>query len=223
MALAPYPAYSSSDASAVPNLPSHWTSKRLRYVCSINPSGSELGLSPGTLVSFIPMEAVGEGGGLSLEAEKSIEDIGTGYTFFANGDVVVAKITPCFENGKGALAENLKNGVAFGTTELHVLRPGLELDPRFLFYVSMSKHFRNVGESEMYGAGGQKRIPESFIKDFRLGLPPRSDQTAIADFLDRKTARCQKEGPFATFGGKTARRDYEGSYQRPRFVSTDEK
>jgi type I restriction enzyme S subunit len=136
------------------------------------------------------MEAVGELGGLDLSASKPIGDIGSGYTYFADNDVVVAKITPCFENGKGALARGLRNGVAFGTTELHVLRAKpTELHPEYLFYLSISYPFRGAGEASMYGAGGQKRLPESFIKDLRWTLPPLSEQRAIAAFLDRATAR----------------------------------
>lgn len=178
-----------SDASGVAEVPSHWAVKRLRFAARLNPSRGEIDLPSDALVSFVPMDAVGEGGGLALNTERPLDDIGSGYTYFANGDVVVAKITPCFENGKGALAAGLKNGIALGTTELHVVRPGIELEPRFLFYISIADHFRDIGESEMYGAGGQKRIPDTFIKDFRAALPPRSEQCEIADFLDRETAR----------------------------------
>jgi type I restriction enzyme S subunit len=108
---------------------------------------------------------------------------------FEDGDVVVAKITPCFENGKAALAQSLRNGVAFGTTELHVLRAGNRLDRRFLFYLTISHTFRALGESEMYGAGGQKRVPPEFPKDFRVPLPPIDEQQTIARFLDSKAAQ----------------------------------
>lgn len=139
-------------------------------------------------VSFVPMEGVGEYGGLSLDKEKTLDDIGDGYTYFADGDVVIAKITPCFENGKGALAAGLTNGAAFGTTELHVVRAGPNLDRCFLFYLTISPGFRDLGEAHMYGAGGQKRVPEAFIKDFRTPLPPLDEQRAIVRFLDAKTA-----------------------------------
>ena len=145
-------------------------------------------LVPDAEVSFVPMEAVGEYGGLNLSETRPIADIGPGYTPFQNGDVVVAKITPCFENGKGALAAGLSNGVAFGTTELHVLRPSRSLDRRYLFYLTLSNGYRNTGEAEMYGAGGQKRVPPEFNKDFRTPVPPLAEQLAIANFLDRKTA-----------------------------------
>jgi type I restriction enzyme S subunit len=184
-----YPKYQASDASGAPELPIHWRSKRLRYVSRVNPSKSEITLGPDAPVSFIPMEAVGEYGGLRLDAERLLDEIDPGYTYFADNDVVVAKITPCFENGKGALARGLTNGVAFGTTELHVIRAGDELDPRFLFYISISVHFRKIGESEMYGAAGQKRIADTFIKDFQVGLPPLTEQKTICDFLDQETTR----------------------------------
>jgi type I restriction enzyme S subunit len=135
------------------------------------------------------MEAVGEYGGLNLDVTRPFGEVGTSYTEFEDGDVLVAKITPCFENGKGALAEGLANGAALGTTELHVLRalPGLER--RFLFYLTISSVYRKRGEAEMYGAGGQKRVPPEFNKDFPTPLPPSKEQRTIADFLDAETAK----------------------------------
>ena len=135
------------------------------------------------------MEAVGEYGGLDLDQTKPLDKVTSGYTPFREGDVLVAKITPCFENGKGAVACGLTNGAGFGTTELHVLRPGPDLDRRFLFYVSISVTFRRLGEGGMYGAGGQKRVTTAFISDFRTPLPPLAEQRASAGFLDRATAR----------------------------------
>lgn len=144
--------------------------------------------SPETAVTFVPMEAVGEWGGLDTTASRSLGDVLAGYTFFRDGDVLVAKITPCFENGKGAVATGLLNGFGFGTTELHVMSPSPALDSRFLFYVTISHPFRMLGQGEMFGAGGQKRVPESFLLDYRLGLPALTDQKAIVAFLDRRTA-----------------------------------
>lgn len=185
----PYPEYKESGVEWLGEVPRHWEPKRLRFALRTNPSSKEIKLAPEDLVSFVVMDAVGEYGGLRLDSEKELSEVGSGYTFFATNDVVVAKITPCFENGKGAIAENLANGVAFGTTELHVLRPGPNLDPEYLFYITISNLFRNLGESEMYGAGGQKRVPESFIKDFVAALPNSPEQQTIARFLDHKTAQ----------------------------------
>lgn len=182
-----YPSYQVSDSNGFPE---HWQAKRLRFAVKLNPSKNEIPLSDSELVSFVPMDAVGEYGGIRLDEDKELGEIGSGYTYFRDNDVVVAKITPCFENGKGAIAKGLTNECAFGTTELHILRADLELlDPDFLFYLTVSDWFRDLGESEMYGAGGQKRVPEDFIKNLVTGLPPKTEQQAIVGFLDHKTAQ----------------------------------
>ncbi|UUE10154.1 restriction endonuclease subunit S [Dickeya zeae] len=182
-----YPTYPNYSPEGIP---STWEKKRLRFVLKMNPSKNEIELDNSDLVSFVPMDAVGEYGGIRLSEEKELGEIGSGYTYFADEDVVVAKITPCFENGKGALAKGLTNKTAFGTTELHVMRTNSSLlDPHFLFYLTISDLFRKTGESEMYGAGGQKRVPESFFKDFRAGLPSMEEQQTITRFLDFKTVQ----------------------------------
>lgn len=179
-----YPEYS------LDGVPASWEQKRLRFALRMNPSKNEIDLADSDMVSFVPMDAVGEYGGIRLNEEIELGEISSGYTYFRDDDVVVAKITPCFENGKGALAKGLKNKTAFGTTELHVMRASPEqLEPQFLFYLTISDLFRKIGESEMYGAGGQKRVPESFIKDFPAGLPSIGEQQTIARFLDCKTTQ----------------------------------
>ena len=170
-------------------LPKNWTRRRLRFDAQLNPKKSSIDIEPDELVSFVAMDAVGEYGGMNLDDVRELEDVYNGYTYFADGDICVAKITPCFENGKGAIAEGLTNGVGFGTTELHVIRPEAGIDRRYLFYVTIADDFRKVGESEMYGAGGQKRINEGFIKDWMPPLPPLNTQQRIAQFLDEKTAQ----------------------------------
>lgn len=179
-----YPEYSQY------GFPAFWKEKRLRFAIEMNPSKQESKIDASDLVSFVPMDAVGEYGGIRLDDEREMGEIGSGYTYFCDDDVVVAKITPCFENGKGALAKGLKNKTAFGTTELHVMRAlSAQLLPEFLFYLTISHVFRKRGESEMYGAGGQKRVPETFIKDFEAALPSINEQKTIARFLDHKTAQ----------------------------------
>lgn len=186
----PYPYYKNSGVEWLGQIPAHWDLKRIKFAAELNPLGSEArGLSAHTEVSFVPMEAVGELGGLDLSRRKFLGDVGAGYTYFRDGDIVVAKITPCFENGKGALAEGLANGLAFGTTELHVFRANSLLNTRFLFYMTLGDALRRLGEADMYGAGGQKRVSESFFRNLKHPLPPEPEQRAIADFLDRETAR----------------------------------
>lgn len=170
-------------------VPNHWEVKRGRFAMQINPPSPRLrSLKSEDEVSFVPMDAVGVQGGLSLGQTRVIEDIAGGYTEFQDGDVVVAKITPCFENGKAALASDLTNGAAYGTTELHVLRADNDLDRKFLFYVAVSDTFLKLGESEMYGAGGQKRVPPEFPKNYRMAVPPPQEQKVIADYLDKEMA-----------------------------------
>lgn len=188
MQYAGYPDYTTIDKGVTH--PKDWPAARLRFFILSNPVKSEVASwDDDTLVSFVPMDAVGENGGIDLSKEKPIDDVYSGYTYFTDGDIVIAKITPCFENGKGAIAVGLKNGVAFGTTEFHVIRPHKGISKRWLFYLSMSDAFRKIGASEMLGAGGQKRVPETFIKDFRTGIPSATEQQKIADFLDWKTAQ----------------------------------
>ena len=186
--LEPHPKLKSSGVEWLGEVPAHWEVKRGRFCADVNPQPFR-SLHPDSEASFVPMEAVGEYGGLNLSQTRYVFEVNSGYTEFKDGDVVVAKITPCFENGKGALATGLLNGIGFGTTELHVLRPFENLDVRFLFYFSISQVFRNMGEGEMYGAGGQKRVPPEFCKDIQIPLPPVEEQRAIATFLDRAIAK----------------------------------
>jgi type I restriction enzyme S subunit len=186
----PYPEYKDSGIEWLGKIPTHWQVKRLKNVASINPSKSEIGPIPTSLqVSFVPMEAVGEFGGLNLTSSREVGEVASGYTYFRDGDVLVAKITPCFENGKGALARGLENGIGFGTTELHVLRPTRQLVAEFLAYLTFADAFRRLGQTEMKGAAGQQRVPDDFVKHFSAPVPSLSEQRMIADFLNRETAK----------------------------------
>lgn len=184
----PYPIYKDSGQDWLGEIPANWDLKRLRFMLSVRPTQTEVkGLSKDTPVSFLPMEFIGDDGTFDHENSKTIGEIGSGYTYFAEGDVTVAKITPCFENGKGALMVGLINGIGYGSTELHVLRPKSRLDKYFLYYLTISHPFRAIGFSYMYGTGGQKRVPEEFIRDFRIGIPSPAEQQSIVAFLDEET------------------------------------
>ncbi len=186
-----YPKYKESGVEWLGQVPEHWEVSRLRFICEVNPRKSETStLEADTIVSFLPMDAIGEDGSLNLEQEKTLGDVLTGYTYFREGDVTLAKITPCFENGKGAIMSGLTNGIGFGTTELIVARPQAQkTTARLLQYLFRSRVFRSLGEAHMYGAGGQKRVSDEFIREYRAGIPPLAEQTAIADFLDQETAK----------------------------------
>ncbi len=186
-----YPKYKDSGIAWLGKVPEHWEVKRLRFVAELNPSKSEIrALDRDIKVSFLPMEAIGDDGSLNLEREKAVGEVETGYTYFRDGDVAVAKITPCYENGKGALMKGLLNGIGFGTTELIVARPKHDqITGAYLHCLFISPDFRKIGESHMYGAGGQKRVPDAFVRDFATAFPPLSEQFHITDFLDRETAK----------------------------------
>ena len=172
---------------------STWPVKRMRFLVRRDVSEERKRLLDGvpraTRATFLPMEAVGDRGDLDLSTTRYVDDVRNGYTQFVDGDVLIAKITPCFENGKGALVSATLNGIGFGTTELHVLTPTSEIDGRYLYYTTVSDRFRKLGEARMFGAAGQKRVPEEFVANYRVPVPPIEQQRAIADYLDRETAR----------------------------------
>jgi type I restriction enzyme S subunit len=134
-------------------------------------------------VSFLGMTDVSEDGKIINNNIRKYAEVSKGYTPFRDGDILVAKITPCFENGKGALVHSLTNGIGFGSTEFHVLRPSEQIDPYLLLNITQSKPFRVLGESEMSGSAGQKRVPSSFIADYEIPLPPLPEQRKIAAIL----------------------------------------
>lgn len=187
-----YPAYKDSGVQWLGEIPAHWNLLRLKYAAKVNPSKTEIsGLPKDLEVSFIPMELVGNGE-LFLEQKKSLSDIGQGFTYFRNLDVIVAKITPCFENGKGAIALGLENGIGFGTTELHVLRAKEIVQREFLYYLTISYPFRAAGTVLMRGTAGQKRVPDDFISNFLTPLPPPKEQGPIVAFLNRNLSEIDR-------------------------------
>lgn len=166
---------------------------RLRHLAQINPSCAAFDrLSPDGELTFLPMEAVwpGERFDVSRRCTKSV--VATGYTRFQEGDIIVPKITPTFEAGRAVLVHGLLNNTGAGTTELHVLRAGPLVDPRFLFYVVNTHGFLKLGEAEMYGVAGQQRVPDDFLRNLPVVLLPLDEQRRIADFLDFETNRIDR-------------------------------
>ena len=160
----------------------------------LNPNKKEL-LNFNGNVSFLPMSNVSENGKIDLSINRNIDDVRKGFTFFKDNDVIVAKITPCFENGKGAPVFGLLNGVGFGSTEFHVLRPKNTVNTVWLYHVTMLSKFRLEGEKKMTGSGGQRRITKDFINNFKLNIPPLYLQNEFADFVvqvDKSQFACQK-------------------------------
>jgi type I restriction enzyme S subunit len=155
-------------------------------VADVNPGFPRYSdLAPESLVSFLPMASVSESGEIITQDERPFGEVSKGYTYFAAGDVLMAKITPCMENGKAIFIQKLKHPVGFGSTEFHVLRPGSEIDGKYLFYMIWNPLFRKEAGRNMTGTAGQKRVPSSFLKDSKIPLPPLPEQKRIAAILDK--------------------------------------
>lgn len=160
---------------------------KLGEVCDINPKIQVT--DDHVEVSFVPMQNVSEDGIIYLSETRLYGEVKKGFTSFHNGDVLFAKITPCMENGKGGIVKNLKNGLGFGSTEFHVLRPHSDIVlSDWLYYLTSWPVFRKECEKNMTGSAGQKRVPKSFLEEYKLFLPPLETQRHIAAVLDKVSA-----------------------------------
>lgn len=166
---------------------------RLDEVCDINPRMPKI-LADEDVVSFLPMAAVSEDGLINFEEQRAFREVKKGYTYFERGDVLLAKITPCFENGKATRTLSLKQAHGFGSTEFHVLRPLKSVDSSYLFHMIWNSKFRALGAGNMSGSAGQKRIPAEFLKRVEIPLPTLNEQRRIAAILDKADAlRCKSK------------------------------
>lgn len=163
---------------------------RLRHVAKVNPSTPRFKrLRAEDQLTFMPLEAVWPDAWRGRTRVLRKDSVEQGYTRFQDGDVLLPKITPTFEANRSILVNNLLNGVGAGTTELHVLRPGSSIDPTFLLYVVRSETFLRLGEHEMYGVAGQKRLDNEFVLNHEVWLPALPEQRLLADFLEKESAR----------------------------------
>lgn len=161
-------------------LPPGWAWTTLGEVAYVNTRPDTSKLDEGTPVTFIPMAAVQEVCGKYDGSQvRPYGQVKKGYTPFKNGDLIFAKITPCMENGKSALVDQLVNGIGYGSTEFHVITATSALEPKYAFYLVTSKQFRGEAEHNMRGAAGQKRVPPHFLTDYPLPLPPLAEQRRI--------------------------------------------
>ena len=151
--------------------------------CELNPKKPE-NINENLIVSFVPMADVSEDGKIECYQVRPYKDVKKGFTYFADNDVIFAKITPCMENGKGAVAQGLINGMAFGSTEFHVLRPQKEkTNPYWLYVLTSLNSFRVAARKRMTGTGGQLRVPVRFLDNYPIYLPPIELQNQFADFV----------------------------------------
>jgi len=165
----------------------NWQVKALTEVCEINPRLSrDHGLADDALVSFVPMAAVDEVSGVIRDKqERQLGQVKRGYTAFCDDDVLFAKITPCMENGKAAIASDLLGGVGFGSTEFHVLRPKPGVLPEWIYYFVRREPFRHEAKRNFTGTAGQQRVPTTFLASCRIPVPPIDEQRRIVDLLSR--------------------------------------
>lgn len=169
-------------------VPEHWEVKKLKYLAKLSPSKSEITCNHEESCSFIPMEKL-KLNTLVLDEIKQIKNVYSAYTYFRDEDLLIAKVTPCFENKNFAIAKNLVNSIGFGSSEIYVLRTYNNLLNKFLFYRLQEQNFMEIAISKMSGTGGLKRVPSEFINNFQLALPPFCEQQKIADYLDKQTAK----------------------------------
>jgi type I restriction enzyme M protein len=155
-------------------------------VCTVNPPKSEIASLPSdTLVAFVPMADVQENRiSFTPKETRRLDELGASYTYFRDGDVLLAKVTPCFENGKAGIARTLINGVGFGSSEFYVLRPGDNALPEFVYFCITHSRFREQAIQQMTGTGGLQRVPRAYVENFKIPLPPLDTQKQIVNEIE---------------------------------------
>lgn len=166
------------------------SNKKLSEIAQINPRKDFGALKSSNDVSFVPMDSVDDvTGAITKKQTKTLGAVSKGYTFFQNGDVLFAKITPCMENGKCAVANNLTNGIGFGSTEFYVIRAKDGILPEYLWHFLRQERIRKEAKTHFTGAAGHKRVPKGFMENLEVpvpmkdGKPDTQEQRRIVDEL----------------------------------------
>ncbi|MBI5184626.1 MAG: N-6 DNA methylase [Nitrospinae bacterium] len=159
---------------------------RIGDVCTINPRKSQLtDVATDTRISFVPMTDLNEHCmAFKPREEKRLSEVGASYTYFEDNDVLLAKVTPCFENGKAGIARGLLNGIGFGSSEFYVLRPNDLVLPEWIYFCVMHPSFRDAAVAQMTGTGGLQRVPKSYVEGFQIPLPPLEVQKEIVSEIE---------------------------------------
>ena len=170
-----------------------WGLTTLGECCELNPKRPR-NINDELLVSFVPMPAVSEDGKIDCSDIKPYKEVRKGFTYFAENDVLFAKITPCMENGKGAVAKGLEGGIGSGSTEFHVLRPiPGKSNPYWLYILTMFESFRVGARKVMTGTGGQLRVPIGYLNDYPISLPPIDLQERFEEIVHQSDKSKLKE------------------------------
>ena len=166
-----------------PHIPIHpdWPMVQVGEACIVNPRKSELAdLDGSTVVSFVPMSDIGENAMFFEPKEtKRLDEVTASYTYFKDGDVLLAKVTPCFENGKAGIVRGLHHGIGFGSSEFYVLRPTDSVLPEWIFVCVATPSFRAWATLQMTGTGGLQRVPRMAVEGYKIPLPPLEIQQQI--------------------------------------------
>ena len=168
---------------------SHWETIRLGDICELNPRKSEVKDFEGD-VSFVPMVVISDTDMyFSVQEVRPLKEVYTGYTYFRDNDVLLAKVTPCFENGKSGLAKNLENGIGFGSSEFFVLRANPDrVLPEYIYYIINSNRFISEGTPQMTGTGGLRRLTKDFVLNYPVSLPSLDEQRKIVNQTEGEIA-----------------------------------
>ncbi len=199
------------------SLPKGWEIKKLGEVCTIKPPKkfAKEQLSDEEFITFLPMADLKEFNHYINPVQiKKLKDVYKGYVYFENNDVLLAKITPCFENGKLGIAQNLKNGIGFGSSEYMVFRPGANISSEYIYYFLSLDFIRNEGKYRMTGAVGHKRIPVEYISNQNLIVPPLPEQKRIVAILDRVFSVIERSRNNAEQNLKNAKELFESYLNR---------
>jgi type I restriction enzyme S subunit len=174
-------------------LPSRWRWAKLGEVCELNPRRPEIVRDDDEPTSFIPMSAVDDINGVVSNLElRPYTEIKKGYTYFAEGDILFAKITPCMQNGKHAIARGLREGIGFGSTEFHIIRPTSDVSSEWIHKFIRQPSILHLAIGFFSGAVGQQRVPEAFLSNLEIPLPPLAEQKRIAAMLNEEMAAIEK-------------------------------
>ena len=163
-------------------VPEHWFITKIKYLAEITPPKSQLKYNNSDQCTFLPMEKL-KTNSIVKDEKCLISDVIAGYTYFENGDILMAKVTPCFENKNIAIANDLENGIGFGSSEIYVLRPNEKIVTEFLFFRLQEDNFMAAATGAMTGAGGLKRVPSDFIANYSMALPPKDEIPEIVSHI----------------------------------------
>ena len=191
-----------------------WELKALGDVCEIAPKKAlvKKTLTDEQLVSFVPMDHLGElESHFTAKEDRQLSSVYKGYTYFCDNDVIIAKITPCFENGKMGVVSGMTNGVGFGSSEFVPIRGQGKTLPKYLFYYLLRNDFRENGARVMSGAVGHKRVPKEYIENLPIPLPPLEEQKRIVSILDEAFEGLDRARENAEANLKSARELFESS------------